>query len=170
MPVNFKYAMVAINGKPVLVDQKKFDDASKALREALLKIDGLTAAVLQNGFALQTPEGMKPVILGSANDFAKWVSDKMAGGQFKLAESIGTLPEPFKTGLATLTNTDLVIYSAALFYTGDTGPSEKAAVQKNKLYGELVIGFQVPESFMNDFPIALREIVIAVNNYPPPKA
>ena len=105
MPVNFKYAMVAINGKPVLVDQKKFDDASKALREALLKIEGLTAAALQNGYALQTPEGMKPLILGTANDFSKWVSAKMTGGEFDLQKSIGTLPEPFKTGLAALTTT-----------------------------------------------------------------
>jgi hypothetical protein len=72
------------------------------------------------------------------------------------------LPDPFKSGLAALTNTDLVVYSAALFYTGDTGKPET----KNKMYGELVIGFQVPKDFMTDFPLRLREIVIQVNNYP----
>jgi hypothetical protein len=164
MPVSFKYAMVAINGKPVLVDQKKIDEASKALRDAVSKIDGLTTELLKKGFALQTPEGMKPVILGSANDFSVWIAAKMES-TFSLSTSIAGLPEPFKSGLELLTNTDLIIYSASLFYTGDTGATQT----KNKLYGELVIGFQVPDTFMKDFPLALREIVIAVNNYPPPK-
>jgi hypothetical protein len=165
MPVSFKYAMVAINGKPVLVDQKKIDEASKALRDAVSKIDGLTTELLKKGFALQTPEGMKPVNLGSANDFSVWIAAKMES-TFSLSTSIAGLPEPFKSGLELLTNTDLIIYSASLFYTGDTG----ATATKNKLYGELVIGFQVPDTFMKDFPLALREVVIAVNNYPPPKA
>jgi hypothetical protein len=160
MSVSFKYAMVEISGKPVLVDQKKFDDASKALRDAVTKINGLTTELLQNGFALQTPEGMKPVNLGSANDFSNWVTKKM-NSTFSLADSINGLPDPFKGGLKALTSTDLVIYSAALFYTGETG----GEATKNKLYGEMVIGFQVPDGFM-DFPVALREIVIAVNNYP----
>jgi hypothetical protein len=161
--------MVAINGKPILVDQKKINEASKALKDAVSKIDGLTTDLMQKGFALQTPEGMKPVNLGSANDFAGWVSDRMKS-TFSLSTSIESLPEPFKGGLSTLTNTDLIIYSASLFYTGDTGTTGKAGELKNKLYGELVIGFQVPETFMKDFPLALREIVIAVNNYPPPPA
>ncbi|MBC8031870.1 MAG: hypothetical protein H7Z16_17440 [Pyrinomonadaceae bacterium] len=164
MSVSFKYAMVEISGKPVLVDQKKIGEAAKALRDALTKIEGLTNEVLQKGFALQTPEGMKPVNLGSANDFSAWVAGTMKS-TFDLTESIGKLPEPFKTGLGTLAATDIVIYSAVLFYTGDTGTGPAAAM-KNKLYGELVIGFQVPDTFMKDFPVALREIVIAVNNYP----
>lgn|GEM_PF-7032880 len=161
MPVSFKYAMVEINGKPVLVDQKKIDDASKALKDAVTKIQGLTTNVLKNGFALQTPEGMNPVNLGSANDFSLWVGKTM-NSDFKLKDSIAGLPEPFKGGLSALINTDLIIYSAALFYTGVTD-DEKTS---KKLYGELVIGFKVPDDFMKDFPLALREIVIAVNNYP----
>jgi len=166
MSVSFRYALIEISGKPVLVDQKKIDEAAKALKDAVTKIEGLTTELLKKGFALQTPEGMKPVNLGSANAFSVWVSARM-NSTFNLAESISTLPEPFKGGLKLLTNTDIVIYSAALFYTGDTGDGPAAAL-KNKLYGELVIGFQVPDSFMKDFPLALREIVIAVNNYPPP--
>jgi hypothetical protein len=162
MSVNFKFALVEINGKPVLVDRKALDDAAKSLRDAIEKITVLKDAVLTNGFALQTPEGMSPVTLGSANDFSVWVSNRLAGGSFNLKASIETLPDPFKSGLAALTNTDLVVYSAALFYTGDTGKPET----KNKMYGELVIGFQVPKDFMTDFPLRLREIVIQVNNYP----
>jgi hypothetical protein len=155
--------MVEINGKPVLVDQKTISDAAASLRDSLINIQKLSAEVLKNGFALQTPEGMVPVNLGSANDFSDWVAAKM-NSTFKLADSIAGLPEPFKSGLAVLTETDLVIYSAALFYTGDTGD----AATKNKLFGELVIGFQIPDTFMQDFPLALREIVIEVNNYAPP--
>jgi len=163
MSVNFKFALVEINGKPVLVDRKAIEDATKSLRDAIAKISDLKDAVLTNGFALETPEGMSPVILGSANDFAKWVSNNLAGGSFDLSASIATLPDPFKTGLKLLTETELVIYSAALFYTGDTGVPKT----KNKLYGELVIGFQIPEGAMKaDFPLKLREIVIQVNNYP----
>lgn len=162
MSVNFKFALVEINGKPVLVDRKALEDAAKSLRDAIEKITALKEADLSNSFALETPEGMSPVILGSANDFANWISKTMAGGQFDLSASIATLPDPFKTGLKALTNTDLVIYSAALFYTGDTKKPET----KNKMYGELVIGFQVPNDFMVDFPLRLREIVIMVHNYP----
>ena len=168
MAVEFKYALVEINKKPVLVDKKLIDDASEALRTAVAKVDGLTAELMKKGFALETPEGMSPVVLGTANDFSVWVNAKM-NSTFDLKASIGTLPDPFKTGLAKLVDTELVIYSAVLFYTGDTGSTGKAAELKNKLYGELVIGFRVPEDFMKDFPLALREIVIAINNYPPPK-
>lgn len=162
MSVNFKFALVEINGKPVLVDRLALKDAAKSLQDAIAKIAALKEANLTNGFALQTPEGMSPVILGSATDFANWISQTMAGGQFDLKTSIAGLPDPFKSGLAALTNTDLVIYSAALFYTGDTKKPET----KNKMYGELVIGFQVPKDFMTDFPLRLREIVIQVHNYP----
>src|SRR5687767_8875924 len=116
MPVNFKYAMVEINGKPVLVDQKTFDVASKALKDGLARVTELTKELRAKGFALETPEGMSPVTLGSANDFANWVSANLDGGKFNLSDSIGALPEPFKSGLSALTNTKLVIYSAALFY------------------------------------------------------
>lgn len=162
MPVNFRYAMIEINGKPVLVDRKAIADASRTIRDAVAKISDLKDAVLTNGFALQTPEGMSPVTLGSATDFANWVSKHLAGGSFSLTDSIAALPDPFKSGLSALASTDLIIYSAALFYTGDTG---KPAT-KNKMYGELVIGFFVPATFMQDFPVRLREIVIQVNNYP----
>jgi hypothetical protein len=163
MPVNFKYAMVEINGKPVLVDQKKIGDASSSLRKAVTKIEGMTDTILKAGFALQTPDGMKPVILGSADDFSVWVSTMMKS-DFSLSKSIEDLPEPFKSGLSAIVRTDLVIYSAALFYTG---ASTVTALDK-KLFGELVIGFQVPDDVMKDFPLRLREIVIQVNNYPPP--
>ena len=163
MSVNFKYALVEINAKPVLVDRLALEDAAKSLRDAIAKIAALKDKDLTNGFALQTPEGMSPVTLGSANDFANWVSANLAGGSFDLSASIATLPDPFKTGLRLLTETELVIYSAALFYTGDT----KDAATKNKMYGELVIGFQIPEGAMKaDFPLKLREIVIQVHNYP----
>jgi len=161
MAVSFKYALIEINKKPVLVDKKKFDEAPEDLQKALKKIDGLTT---DQGFALQTPEGMSPVHLGTANDFSDWVRTKM-NSTFSLKDSIGTLPDPFKSGLTALVDTELVIYSAVLFYTGMTTKTE---LQK-KLYGELVIGFQVPKTFMQDFPMALREIVIGVNNYPASK-
>ena len=160
MQVNFKLARIEINGKPVLVDRKKLDDAPKAFRSAVKKIKALEKADLSKGFALTTPEKLSPVILGSATDFANWVGTKLADGKFNLEESIATLPEPFSSGLKTVTNTELIIYSAALFYTGDTGKPET----KDKMYGELVIGFQVPDEFMDKFPLRLREIVIQVNN------
>jgi hypothetical protein len=165
MAVEFKYALVEINKKPVLVDKKKIDDAPDALKTALAKIDGLTTEALQHGFALETPEGMSPLVLGTANDFSVWVTAKM-NSTFNLKASIGTLPDPFKSGLNAMIDTELVIYSAVLFYTGETGKPETA----KKLYGELVIGFKIPETLMKDFPLALREIVIAINNYPPPKS
>jgi len=161
MSVSFKYAMVEINGKPVLVDQKKINDAAKSLRDALVKIDGLTTELLQKGFALQTPEGMAPLNLGSASDFSNWVTAKM-NSTFSLKDSVNSLPDPFKTNLQAIIETDLVIYSASLFYTGDTG----VETSKNKLYGELIIGFQIPDNLMADFPLRLREIVIVVNNFP----
>jgi len=161
MSVSFKYAMVEINGKPVLVDQKKINEAAKSLRDALVKIEGLTNDILQNGFALQTPEGMAPLNLGSASDFSNWVTSKM-NSTFSLSDSVNSLPDPFKTGLKAIIETDLVIYSASLFYTGDTG----VPATKNKLYGELIIGFQIPDNLMTDFPLRLREIVIVVNNFP----
>jgi len=145
-----------------LVDQKKIGDAQASLRKAVQKIDKMTDDILKAGFALQTPEGMKPVILGSADDFSVWVTAQM-GGEFSLKTSIEQLPEPFKGGLSAIVRTDLVIYSAALFYTGEN------AVDGKKLFGELVIGFQVPDDVMKTFPLRLREIVIQVNNYPPPK-
>ena len=162
MPVSFKYAMIEINKKPVLVDQQTIAEATKSLRDGLAKIEALTDDVLKKGFVFQTPEGMSPVNLGSPEELSDWVSGQM-NSSFKLKDSIDGLPEPFKTGLKGLAETDLVIYSAALFYTGG------AAVGGSKLYGELVIGFQVPDTFMADFPLRLREIVLAVNNYPPPK-
>lgn len=164
MPVNFKYAMVEINKKPVLVDQKKIGDAQASLRKAVTKIDKMTDAILKAGFVLQTPDGMKPLILGSADDFSVWISAQM-GGTFSLSDSIKDLPPPFKDGLSAIVRTDLVIYSAALFYTGANDVTEL----NKKLFGELVIGFQVPDDVMKDFPLRLREIVIQVNNYPPPK-
>ena len=165
MSVEFKYALVEINKKPVLVDKKAIDEASAALKLAVAKVEGLTAELLKKGFALETPEGMSPVVLGTANDFSVWVNAKM-NSDFNLKDSIATLPDPFKSGLIALVDTELVIYSAALFYTGETG----APATAKKLYGELVIGFRVPETFMQDFPLALREIVIAINNYPEPKS
>ncbi|MFY9620658.1 MAG: hypothetical protein WAM70_02755 [Pyrinomonadaceae bacterium] len=162
--VEFRYALVEINKKEVLVERKKFDDAAKPLKKVLKKSGLLTEADLKIGFALETPEGMSPLRLGTANDFSNWVTEKMKA-DFKLEASIEKLPDPFNTGLKALVNTELVIYSAVLFWTGDT----KNDQTKNRFYGELVIGFQVPEWFMEDFPVALREIVIAVNNYPPPK-
>ena len=165
MSVYFQFALVEINGKPVLVDRKALDDAAKSLRDAIARLkekEPWKDVNLANGFALQTPEGMTPVTLGSATDFANWVSKNMAGGEFDLTKTIATLPEPFKTGLSGLARTDLVIYSAALFYTGDT----KVEATKNKMYGELVIGFQVPNDLMTTFPLRLREIVIQINNYP----
>lgn len=161
MSVSFKYAMVEISGKQVLVDQKKISEAAKSVRDALATIQGLTADALKNGFALQTPEGMSPVNLGSAEDFSDWIAAKM-GSTFSLADSVNSLPDPFKTGLQAIVETDLIIYSASLVYTGDTG----TPATKNKLYGELIIGFQIPDHLMADFPLKLREIVIVVNNYP----
>ena len=159
--VAFKYAMVEINKKDVLVERKKFDEASKPLKKALKKITAL-ADDLKIGFALETPEGMSPLHLGTAADFTNWVSEKMKA-DFKLEESIKGLPEPFSGGLKTLVNTELVIYSASLFYTGETKKPET----EKRLYGELVIGFQIPEwIIVKDFPVVLREIVIAVNNFP----
>jgi hypothetical protein len=165
MAVNFKYLMIEINGKPVLVDKKALNEASQSLREEVKKIKALTDGVLKNGFAVETPEGMTPVRLGSAEDFSVWVSAKM-GGSFDLSSSIGTLPSPFKEALGALVTADLVIYSASLFYTGDTGD---VATQK-KLYGELVLGVQFPPITPDSFPLALREVVIEVDNYPPTQA
>ncbi|WP_447962651.1 hypothetical protein [Nitrospira sp. Ecomares 2.1] len=156
MALKFKYALVEINSKPVLVDKKAFAEASQALRDALAKVSAITKEVKEKGFALQTPEGMIPVNLGSASDFSKWVTNKLEIKNFDLGKEVAELPSPARDVANILINTDLVLYSAALFYTGEP---------LKKLYGELVIGFKLPEDAM-DFPLALKEIVIAVDNYP----
>lgn len=162
MATSFKYALVEINNNPVLVDQRTIDEATTALRNGLKELKEDT---LKKGFALQTPEGMNPVVLGSVSNFSDWATKKM-DLVFSLKDEIKKLPDPFKSGLSGLANTDLVLYSAALFYTG---VSQTEKPKTTNLYGELVIGFRIPDTFMQDFPLALREIVLAVNNFPAPK-
>jgi hypothetical protein len=165
-PVAFKYAKIEINGKSVLVTQTAFSDATDEFQKQINAIKdtaGITPDMLTKGFALQTPPAMNPLTLGSVEDFSNWVNTEMkSDSDFSLATSIAQLPSPFSTGLGTLLSTDVVIYSAALFY--NPAPAKK-------LYGELVIGFKIPkDKFTGDFPLTLKEIVIAVNNYPaPPK-
>ena len=160
MPVTFKYAMFEISGKPVLVDQKKIDEASKALRDGLAQIKDLKEGILKTGFALQTPEGMNPVVLGNVDKFCNWVASsldvKSGDDPFSLDKEIGKLPPPFSTVIAKLASIDIKLYSAALFYIPKDAPK--------KLYGELVIGFEVNLSDPS-FPLALQEIVISISNY-----
>ncbi len=171
MPVRFEYALVEINGKPVLVDQTTFDQASEAFRDALAKIEEITHEIREAGFALQTPEGMRPVVLGSLTDFTGWVSRQLGIENFSLENEAGNLPDPFGSGLQGLVRTDLVLYSASLFYTAQALESSKKKTKTNdvkRFYGELVIGFRIPPDFMQSFPLRLREVVLAVNNYPAP--
>lgn len=163
MGVNFEYALVEINGKEVLVNKEDLAKAAESLRkrvdEIIEKVAQVKDDVKQNGFALETPPGMSPLVLGSASDFSDWASRQM-GLDFKLEKEIDGLPDPFKTGLSGLSRTELVLYSASLIYTG-------VKVKKNPgLYGELLIGFQIPDDMMQDFPLALRQVVIKVDNYP----
>ena len=160
MPVNFKFAVFEISGKPVLVDRKKIDETSKELKNGLAKITELTDEILKTGFGLETPEGMNPVVLGNVDNFCDWVAKKLdvknEGQAFKLDTEIRKLPPPFSTVIAKLASIDIKLYSAALFYVPDKAPK--------KLYGELVIGFELR---LNDpgFPLALDEIVISINNF-----
>lgn len=159
MPVEFKFAVFEISGKPVLVDQKKIDETSKGLKDGLAKITTLTEAMLTAGFGLETPEGMNPVVLGNVDNFCNWVAAKLEvkndGQKFDLTKEINKLPPPFSTVIAKLASIDIKLYSAALFYV--PGPPKK-------LYGELVIGFEVKLSDP-EFPLALDEIVISINNF-----
>lgn len=160
MPVNFKFAVFEISDKPVLVEQQKIDDTSKALKEGLAKVPALTDALLKTGFGLETPEGMDPVVLGNVNNFCDWVAKKLEvkndGAAFSLDKEIKKLPPPFNDVVAKLTSIDIKLYSAALFYIPKDAPK--------KLYGELVIGFEVKLSDPG-FPLALDEIVISINNF-----
>lgn len=162
MPVNFKFAVFEISGKPVLVDRKKIDETSKELKDGLAKVTTLTEAMLTAGFGLETPEGMNPVVLGNVDNFCNWVAAKLEvkndGAAFKLDTEIRKLPPPFSTVIAKLASIDIKLYSAALFYV--PGPPQK-------LYGELVIGFEVKLSDPG-FPLALDEIVISINNFVTP--
>lgn len=161
MPVEFRYAQIEINNKPVLVDKAAIADASQLLRDGLAKVAALTDEIKESGFALETPDGMQPVVLGSAFDFSKWLSAKL-GATFDLKTEVGKLPDPLKTGLSVVAGTDLVLYSAALFYI----PKEQRG-DGNKIkamYGEIVFGFRVNLS-STEFPLGLNEIVIAVNNF-----
>ena len=165
MPVNFKFAVFEISEKPVLVDRKKIDETSKELKDGLAKVTALTEAMLTAGFGLETPEGMNPVVLGNVNNFTNWVTDKLDvknddGTAFKLDKAIEKFPPPFKTVVAKLTSIDIKLYSAALFYV--------PGAPKQKLYGELVIGFEV-QLKEEGFPLALNEIVISINNFVNPK-
>ena len=160
MPVNFKFAVFEISGKPVLVDRKKIDETSKELKDGLAKVTALTDEILKTGFGLETPEGMNPVVLGNVDNFCNWVAAKLEvkndGQAFKLDTEIKKLPPPFSTVVAKLASIDIKLYSAALFYVPDKAPK--------KLYGELVIGFEVKLSDPG-FPLALDEIVISINNF-----
>lgn len=161
MPVEFRYAQIEINDKPVLVDKAAIDDASKALKDGLAKVENLTEAILESGFALETPDGMQPVVLGNASGFSKWLTTKM-GASFDLDEEIKKLPAPLSTGLSVVANTDLVLYSAALFYIPAAKRKDKPKIKA--MYGEIVFGFRVNLK-SDDFPLGLNEIVIAVNNF-----
>ena len=161
MPVNFKFAVFEISGKPVLVDRKKIDETSKELRDGLAKVTTLTDEILKTGFGLETPEGMNAVVLGNVDNFTDWVAAKLDaknedGTAFKLDKAIAKLPPPFSNVIAKLTSIDIKLYSAALFYIPENAPK--------KLYGELVIGFEVKLSDPG-FPLALDEIVISINNF-----
>jgi hypothetical protein len=160
MPVNFKFAVFEISGKPVLVDRKKIDETSKELKDGLAKVTALTDELLKTGFGLETPEGMNPVVLGNVDNFCNWVALKLDvkndGNAFKLDTEIKKLPPPFSTVVAKLASIDIKLYSAALFYVPEKAPK--------KLYGELVIGFEVKLSDPG-FPLALDEIVISINNF-----
>ena len=160
MPVTFKFALFEISGKPVLVDQKKIDETSKALKDGLAQVTALTDTMLKSGFSLETPEGMNPVVLGNVDKFCDWVAAnldvKTDGQPFSLDKEIKKLPPPFSTVIAKLASIDIKLYSAALFYIPKDAPK--------KLYGELVIGFEVNLSDPG-FPLALQEIVISINNY-----
>ena len=160
MAVSFKFAVFEISDKPVLVEQQKIDDTSKALRDGLAKVKELTDALLKTGFGLETPEGMDPVVLGNVNNFCDWVAKKLEvkndGQNFNLNTEIQKLPPPFSTVVAKLSSIDIKLYSASLFYIPKDAPK--------KLYGELVIGFEVKLSDPG-FPLALDEIVISINNF-----
>jgi len=170
MPVEFRYAQIEINGKPVLVDKAAIAEARQVLKDGLAKVTALTDEVKAKGFAMQTPDGMQPIVLGNAIQFSNWLTNMM-GASFDLRAEIGKLPDPLKTGLSVVANTDLVLYSAALFYV--PVPSDAPAPKPKSIYGEIVFGFRVNMS-SSDFPLALNEIVIAVNNFsattPPPPA
>lgn len=162
MPVEFRYAQIEINQKPVLVDKQTIADASLVIKDGLARVTELTEAIMQSGFALQTPEGMQPIVLGNALGFSKWLSETL-GASFDLGAEIRKLPPPLSTGLNVLAGTDLVLYSAALFYI----PKEKRDTDGKikAMYGEIVFGFRVNLT-SPDFPLGLNEIVIAVNNFP----
>jgi hypothetical protein len=163
MPVEFRYAQVEINNKPVLVDKAAIAEASQALRDGLAKIIALTDEIKESGFALETPDGMQPVVLGSAFDFSKWLSAKL-GATFDLKTEVDKLPEPLSKGLSVVAGTDLVLYSAALFYIPEAKRKDNDKIKA--MYGEIVFGFRVNMS-NPDFPLGLNEIVIAVNNFSP---
>lgn len=161
MPVEFRYAQIEINGKPVLVDKAAIADARQVLKDGLAKVTALSDEVKAKGFAMQTPDGMQPIVLGNAVQFSNWLASKMSAS-FDMQAEINKLPEPLKTGLSVVANTDLVLYSAALFYV--PVPRDAPAPKPKSIYGEIVFGFRVNLS-SPDFPLALNEIVIAVNNF-----
>jgi hypothetical protein len=166
MNATFNYARIEISGKDVLVDKKDIADAGTALAAKIQAVKD----ELKNGFVMQTPEGMIPVDLGSAEDLGAWVARRMQGGEFKLSTFIGQLPEPFKTGLNAVATAQFVLYSAALFFSGgDSKTSTTPGMKRDppKLYGELVVGFRIPSDVMDDFLV--REVVIAINNFSEPK-
>lgn len=162
MPVEFRYAQIEIDGKPVLVDKQTIADASQALRDSLEKVVKLSDEITAKGFALQTPDGMEPVILGDANSFAAWLSKTIAGATFDLKAEIDKLPEPLKGGLTVVAGTKLVLYSAVLFSL--PADARKGNDKIKAMYGEIVFGFRVNLKSA-DFPVGLNEIVIAVNNF-----
>ena len=118
MATSFRYALVEISGKPVLVDRRAIAEATTALREAINRIEEVKEEIKKSGFAMQTPEGMRPVVLGNLAGFVTWATDQM-GIDFSLGDEIKKLPEPFKSGLSGIVDTDLVLYSAAFVYLPD---------------------------------------------------
>lgn len=157
---NYVGMKLDIQGEKVWVDKRKISEAMNDLQVRLNQ----TAAKIDEGFAVVTPENMRPVRLGSINSFLKWAATFKTG--VAIPTSLEKLvpvgaPEVITTALKAIGDTELYLYYAGFAYV-----KKDPAADGHDVYVRFMIGLRPPVAHNNLGPVALDEIIIACSNFP----
>lgn len=156
---NYIGMRVQLANQEIWVDKQSVKDAFGATHKA---IDALKGVV-----AFATPENMRPVTVGSLNDFRTWAAkatENLFGDALGEA-SIGTLlpegdifPQALKDQITKVADAPLTIYRAA-FATG-----MRNADGTRVTYFQLAFGLELVDAKLG--PLAVKEIILSVSNLP----